>query len=185
MTESVLLTLAAACLLCFTWGTAYHFSRRPGKLVGTVVISVLSLFEFAMFAWQTRRFVPVSASVFSCALFASAGALWSWAIVVSRSTPPTLAFTDDRPDLLFTHGPYGFVRHPFYLAYMAFWVGTAVAADYWACWLTVAVIGIFYRSAARYEEAKFSRSALSVDYRRYVERTGMFLPRIWLVVRPS
>ena len=165
--------------MCFTWGTARHFSRRAGKLAGASAISVLSLADFAVFLWQVIHGALGRAWLWSCSLFVCAVALWLWAVLTSRATPPTLAFTNDRPNFLLAHGPYRFVRHPFYVAYMMFWIGAAIATRSLWNWALAVMIGTFYWLAACYEERKFASSGLAADYRAYTRRTGRFLPRIW------
>jgi Phospholipid methyltransferase len=89
-------------------------------------------------------------------------ALWLfvWTIRATRSTPPTLAFATDAPAILFCHGPYRYVRHPFYLSYILFWIGTAVSAAGPGTWAVPLVMGALYFQGASREERKFARSAL-------------------------
>ncbi len=74
------------------------------------------------------------------------------------------------------HGPYRFVRHPFYCSYLLAWAAGFVATA--QTWLlpTVAVMLVIYVRAAKLEEEKFTRSPLAGTYERYRSRTGLFLP---------
>src|ERR1700749_5092196 len=39
--------------------------------------------------------------------------------------------TDADPDTINTEGPYAYVRHPFYLSYIGFWISTGLIAGMW------------------------------------------------------
>lgn len=168
--------LGAACFACFTWGTLRHFVRRHREWSGTSVISLLSLLGFGLFLWQVLLRPLSSTWIVACVLFAVSLGLWSWALATTRTTPPTLAFTGDEPHSMMDGGPYQWVRHPFYTAYLLFWTGTAVATQGVLGWAAVLILGAVYFVAARHEEGKFARSALAGRYAAYTARTGMFLP---------
>lgn len=107
------------------------------------------------------------------------GLLLFWHCVkVTRTRKLTLAFSVDAPEHIYQIGPYGYVRHPFYLSYLAAYFGMAIAAnDVWL-YLTAIVMYVLYYYAARFEEAKFEKSQLSGHYAEYRRSTGMFLPRM-------
>ena len=169
-------SLGSACFACFAWGTLRHFVRRHEEWQGTWVISLLSLGGFGLFARRVLHGPPSSGWAIGCLLFAASAGLWGWALATTRATPPTLAFTGDEPRLVLNAGPYRWVRHPFYSAYLLFWTGTAVAQPGLSGWAAVLVLGAVYVAAARHEEGKFARSALASRYAAYAARTGMFLP---------
>ena len=178
-------SLGTACFACFTWGTLRHFKRRNHEEGGTWAISLLSLCGFGGFLWRVLS-RPLSPSwIAACALFAASVGLWGWALATTRSTPPTLAFTGDEPHVLLSAGPYRWVRHPFYSAYLLFWTGTAAVAQGMSGWGAVLILGTVYFVAARHEEGKFARSALADRYAAYAARTGMFLPRHRIGLRSS
>jgi protein-S-isoprenylcysteine O-methyltransferase Ste14 len=55
--------------------------------------------------------------------------LFVWAILAARQKRPALAFAGKRPDHVFSWGPYAYIRHPFYTAYLLFWLGCVVATS--------------------------------------------------------
>jgi protein-S-isoprenylcysteine O-methyltransferase Ste14 len=133
------------------------------------------------FSWFTSRVISGSRSAFweaGLLLFVLSAALFTWTIRATRKTPPTLAFDTDEPSFLLNHGPYRYVRHPFYLSYLLFWTGTAFATPGLLPWLAPVVMLIVYWNAAQREEAKFARSRLSNAYRTYRAKAGMFFPRL-------
>lgn len=141
-----------------------------------MAISLLSLSGFGFFLWRTAfRPLPPGWSI-ALVLFAASVGVWSWALATTRATPPTLAFTGDEPRFLLNAGPYRWMRHPFYSAYLLFWAGTAAATQDALGWAAVLILGAVYFVADRHEEGKFARSTLAAQYAAYAARTGMFLP---------
>jgi len=98
----------------------------------------------------------------------------------TRANPPTLAYTEDTPKaIFFQSGPYRFVRHPFYSAYLLFWLATALAdPGLVGALLLLAPVAVYF-AAARHEEAKFARSDCAAGYQLYRPQAGMFLPRLF------
>ncbi len=171
---SVLLA-GTACFLSFTWAAAFHF-HKSGKIPrGMQVVSAVSFLTFAWFLYGlgTRpggyRLAPFALCMLSLLLF------W-WCILHTRRKRFTLAFSPDAPAFLDTQGPYRVARHPFYLAYLVFWVATALAVPGLLSWAVPVVMAALYTLAAAKEEAKFTDSILQGEYRLYRMRTGMFFP---------
>jgi len=79
---------------------------------------------------------------------------------------------------LTTRGPYRWVRHPLYTVGSTFFVSFGMMADSWF----IAALGIlaFVLMAVRTpaEEANLI-AKFGDEYRRYMERTGRYLPRLW------
>lgn len=171
--------LGIACFTCFTWGTIRHFVWEENGSAGAWIISLLSWVGLGIFLWQILSLPLSRVWVVACLLFTLSAALWAWAVSRTRATPPTLAFTNDDPHFLLSAGPYRWIRHPFYSAYLLFWIGTALASPGLLGWAVVLTMGLIYRTAARQEERKFARSALAPRYRDYAEKTGGFFPRFW------
>lgn len=171
-------TIGTLCFLCFTWGTLSHFVRKNQEAGGAWVISLLSLLGFGIFLWRTLSQPLSSELLVSCALFAASVGLWAWALATTRARPPTLAFTKDEPCFIFNSGPYRWIRHPFYSAYLLFWIGTATATQGVLGWIVALILGAVYLVAARHEEGKFTRSAIADRYAAYAACTGMFWPQL-------
>jgi protein-S-isoprenylcysteine O-methyltransferase Ste14 len=172
--------LFAAGLICFgafVWGVKGHF-RSSGKLPPGM--RLVSLVSFAGFMWFTLRLVvgyPLGHWKAALVLFAVSLLLFFWAIFASRRTPPTVAFETDQPVFLLRHGPYQYVRHPFYLSYLIFWMATAIAFAGLLPWVAPLGMLAIYQNAASREEGKFAKSDLAAAYAQYRRQAGMFLPR--------
>lgn len=155
---------------------------------GMRLLSVATLLGFGWFLWvsvQNLRNSGVHDLVdlltlqgMASLIFATSLVLFWWTVSTTRRRPLTLAFTSDVPVHLQTTGPYAYVRHPFYLAYVLFWIGTAVAANERLAWAMPAVMTASYMAAARREELKFEASPLASDYRAYRLQTGMLVPNL-------
>jgi protein-S-isoprenylcysteine O-methyltransferase Ste14 len=78
---------------------------------------------------------------------------------------------------LVTDGPYRYVRHPLYTLGAAFYLALAVATALWWLLLVLAISSAVLAWRTRREEANLLER-FGDDYRRYMERTGRFLPRL-------
>ena len=83
---------------------------------------------------------------------------------------------------LVMHGPYRWVRHPFYDSAALLAVAVSLIAANWFLFVTGVVLFCLFIIRTRTEEenlvARFGDS-----YRTYMERTGRFLPRIRTTLR--
>lgn len=164
------------CFGAFSWGVKAHFRQTGAMPLGMQITSALSLAGFAWFLAHLCHGVTLAWPL-TLALFAASLAMFFWAVRTTRRTPPTLAFDTDQPSFLLHQGPYRFVRHPFYLAYLLFWTGTAAVCPHLYAWAAPAIMGALYFHAATREERKFAMSELSAAYAAYRAQAGMFFPR--------
>ena len=182
--HAVTLVLGSACFLSFVWGIFAHFRRAGPVAVSMHATSVLSFFGFLWFIYRDTAAVlnhedrALWADIVAVLSFVLAFTVFWWAVAATRNRRLTLAFTPDRPAFLHTSGPYAYVRHPFYSAYLTFWVGTAVAGGGLYSWPVPIVMAGLYIAAARSEEKKFVGSSLSPTYEVYRQRTGMLFPML-------
>ncbi len=161
----------------FSWAVRGHFRPHGETPTGMKWTSAVSLAFFAWFVW--RLFGPSIAAAWpvALALFIGSMMVFGWAVRSTQKDRPTLAFTEDAPSFLLHDGPYRYVRHPFYLSYLMFWLGTALATTGVWPWLVPLLMLAIYAHAAKREEQKFARSDLAAAYRAYCVKAGMFLPR--------
>jgi protein-S-isoprenylcysteine O-methyltransferase Ste14 len=149
-------------------------SLRPLALVFMVGM-VAFLIDPIWMAWASFR-LPNWARWSGVGFGVGAGALLIWTF---RSLGHNLTDTvvTRRNATLVTHGPYRWVRHPFYLAFgMAVMANTLVAANgFLALTGTGAFLAIVVRTSI---EERQLIDRFGCDYRSYMQRTGRFLPRI-------
>ena len=136
---------------------------------------VLFLIEPSWMAWASFH-LPNLARWTGAVFGVIAGGLLIWTF---RSLGHNLTDTvvTRRNAILVTHGPYRWVRHPFYLAFaMAVIANTLITASgFLAITGTAAFLAIVARTSI--EEKKLI-DRFGRDYVSYMRRTGRFLPRI-------
>jgi protein-S-isoprenylcysteine O-methyltransferase Ste14 len=82
-----------------------------------------------------------------------------------------------KPDKVITSGVFKYVRHPLYLASILTYFGLSIST---LSLLSLALsVGIFFyhNYLASYEE-KLLESRFEVEYRKYKEKTGKWIPKI-------
>lgn len=158
-----------------------HFFRRPlfGQGIRFRLHQAGSLF-FGLVHLAAAAMAPLASShavLIAIGLYLAGIALFLWAQETVKQTPPYLAFSGVAPERLFVDGPYRFVRHPFYLAFIA--VIFAVPVATLNPWLLASafIMTINYVAAAFEEEAAFARTPYAERHRVYACQTGMFAPR--------
>lgn len=133
---------------------------------------------FASPSWMDWSFVPLPVwlrwSGVGLGVLATALLMWTFRTLGKNLTDTVVT---RREHSIVTWGPYRWVRHPFYVAFL---LGTTAIALVLANWL-VLVIGVtafvLLAIRSRKEEANLELR-FGDDYRRYRERTGAFFPRI-------
>jgi protein-S-isoprenylcysteine O-methyltransferase Ste14 len=172
------IVLAVVVYGAFAWGFVAHFRRPQGipwllHLTG-VAATALTVAQIAQL-WRADPGWWAAPAIIG---YAGAAALYGWTVATTRHRRPSLAFSSDAPTLLLADGPYRYVRHPFYAAYLLYWLAGAAALR--ELWLVpaVAAVAALYVLAALMEERKFERSAMVQAYGAYRRSTGMFLPRL-------
>ena len=178
MLDIIVCTIGWFSIGCQTWAVKYHFNVEkvpPGaKLITVMVITSALLLTYL----SVQKPQPMPAAWAGTAVML-AGLVLFWRTIKESSKANLLAvFDEDLPHGLLKTGPYRYVRHPFYTAYMLHWCGWALAA--WHVWSVVPAVAMVttYWVAARDEEQKFSRTEMSKEYRNSRANTGQFFPRL-------
>jgi protein-S-isoprenylcysteine O-methyltransferase Ste14 len=84
----------------------------------------------------------------------------------------------DPPEEIVTLGPYRWIRHPFYAAFLLALGAVFLAAPH-PVTLSAFLYGVVALNlTAAGEERRLAASELGAEYRAYMERTGRFLPRL-------
>ena len=142
-----------------------------------ILLSAASLLGYASYVVLVCSRQPrVSLLIGQALLVAVALALFWWAILATRTRRFSVAYSLETPEFFFGGGPYRYVRHPFYLSYILFWIGTALAAGPWQ-WLWAVGLTGWYVLVALQEERGFASSSHSAAYANYRAQTGMIIPR--------
>lgn len=174
--------LLVASLVFIILGLAgAHFFRRPVRdqrlrfrlhQAGSLFFGFVHVAAAALSPLAGGK--AVSAAI---GLYLGGIALFLWTQETVKHAPPYLAFSGVAPEHLFVTGPYRFVRHPFYLSFMAVLFAVPIAT--WNAWLLASafLMTLNYIGAAFEEEAAFVRTPYAERHRAYAHLTGMFAPR--------
>ena len=173
------LVLLVLCFGSFAWGLRVFFRSVGPTPRGLWLIRTLGT-PMALGQLWLAVVWPAPASLVTAiahAMYAAALILFWWAARAHAHTPPSLAFSDDRPTHLVRTGPYRHIRHPFYSSYLLAWMAGAMLTSSWLGSVPVPVMLWLYVRAARLEEHKFLASTFGAEYEAYLSRAGMFWPR--------
>lgn len=173
------LLLFTACFGSYAYGLSSFSERIPQKEAGFTAISVAGA-VFMTFHGVCLFFFPSSgggSELAGLSLYGGALALFWWAVKVSRRQPLELAYADEDPDYLVISGPYQYIRHPFYSAYMMIWLAGVFASGQWMLLPTAGIMLLLYIREAGLEEGRFERSGMREVFLRYKARSGGFFPQ--------
>jgi protein-S-isoprenylcysteine O-methyltransferase Ste14 len=180
-------TLPHLVLLFFLGGVFLHFmlaagrtffwvdpEKEPGALIGQIAF----VFGGVVPVWFRGLYQPIhlfNGVIAACILVASV-AIYEWARATIWGRRFGIGWGEHVPDALCDTGPYRYVRHPLYLAYLLASLAAFVALPHWlTAALLVAYIALFTHAAFS-DEAQIAQSPLSADYAAYRKRAGMFWP---------
>lgn len=181
--ELLFRTLLAILLLgsfgSFTWGVRKFFVKPDKMTLGVrLTLGAGSLFSvlhlLTILFWSTLLPIPV---LLASALYIAAIAIFWWAIRANSVKPLAACFSKAEEVHLVQHGPYRFVRHPFYCSYLLAWIAGAIGTlNIWLAF-TAVIMFVLYLTAAINEENKFASSPLAEAYANYRAATGRFFPK--------
>lgn len=156
-----------------------------GAKKGKKIISVVAGSASVYVSWQliTIRQPILLASITSVFLFAYAFLMFFSAKYTTSSRPLNFAMSKISPAQLVTHGPYRFVRHPFYSAYCAAWLASFIQLQNWQVATIFLVMVGLYTYIAFEEERAYMGSIFSERYMTYRANTGMLIPSITKLMR--
>jgi protein-S-isoprenylcysteine O-methyltransferase Ste14 len=113
-----------------------------------------------------------------CLGLAAALVLFEWSRRSIGRRYFSYVFSRDVPTFLWTGGPFGYVRNPFYSSYLLAALSVSFMFSGIATALPFAALFLSTRAAARLEEARFGASGVKGEYARYASRTGRFVPGV-------
>jgi protein-S-isoprenylcysteine O-methyltransferase Ste14 len=152
---------------------------RPGTLNRNWWLTATPLFAMATLLLARLMSSTASGAVVSwpaaVVLAAASIALIRTTIGVHRVPLALWHQHNDRAHDLVTHGPYAYVRHPFYSAFLLALAG-AVAAAPSALTLIIAMLGAVQLHRTAVGEERRLRAQFGMAYVTYMQRTGRFLP---------
>lgn len=173
----LLFSACTACFASFGWAMSRHFDPagkpKPGMAFTAAVAPLVAILHLVSLLARPFLF-PLAALSF----YLAGGAVFWLAVAATRQRGLAACFQRRVPAALVSVGPYRFIRHPFYTAYILAWTAAFVATGWWPLGFSVLFLAVLYVCAARKEEQDFLRSPLREQYLLYARTTGRFLPRI-------
>lgn len=174
----VLMVVFTSIVIALLWARIYFFkvNSHVSKLVSYVndpaVLIQMAGFYYYLFVleefhldWRIAILIYLSGLI-----------LFVWALVTARQ----LDFaSSNREGKLISNGPYAFVRHPCYVSYILFWLGSCLLLSELLMWVSFVILIWVYAYSARSEESQILQSHLREDYLVYKSRVGMFLPKLF------
>jgi protein-S-isoprenylcysteine O-methyltransferase Ste14 len=172
--------LLLACLSSFVWGMRRFFIQPAGPTTGMQITKICGLFfsvlHFVLIV--SESVIRPAQALLATMLYVASLVLFWWAVSTNRGKPLSAVFSPDLPMHFVSHGPYAWVRHPFYTSYLLTWLAGVVATGHLWLLFTVLVMVTIYWRAALLEEKKFFQTALASLYAAYKSRTGLFAPSL-------
>jgi protein-S-isoprenylcysteine O-methyltransferase Ste14 len=150
----ILWTLRPVAL--FFWGAVFAYMINPGWM-----------------AWSSLP-LPIWVRWTGAGICAAAIGLLFWTLR-SLGTNLTDTVVTRRTHTLVTHGPYQWVRHPFYGCFALLLLGTALIAANWFMLVTGILVMLLLIIRTRTEEEHLL-ARFGEPYRAYMSRTGRFVP---------
>lgn len=177
--NTLILVMWSAAFGSFGWGMLRFFRTDAGLTWRTGLVALLGPAFAACHLHAIATIAPHRGSATAATvLYGAAIALFWSAIRACGAERPTAIGNPQVPMTLMTRGPYGYVRHPFYVSYAIFWTAGWIASGSTIALLSAIAMLTEYVLGARMEEAAFASSELADAYAAYRSRTGMFLPKL-------
>lgn len=186
--KELIFTISLLNWLGFAWAGIYYFriKKSSGMFMINLVkgLSVLTWVYGSILVLQTEKYQLLN-SILAILIQLSSLALFWYSYRAVRTSKFSFAFTGEQPELLVTHGPYKYIRHPFYSAYILSYLSLFIFVTDLIMGVLVVVFFLLYARAARQEESKFAQSRLAEPYANYKRTTGMLMPRLLLLTRDN
>jgi protein-S-isoprenylcysteine O-methyltransferase Ste14 len=138
-------------------------------------LSLIGLFIFLTFAFaQNLRSSEAVLGFISLAFV-----LFIWSVKHSEKKKLSLAFDKDmKIEGIITSGPWKFIRHPFYVSYIAFWFACALGTAQLSSIAVFSTLLFIYVYSAVNEERALKGGRYGIEYIKYRDNAGFFLPKL-------
>jgi protein-S-isoprenylcysteine O-methyltransferase Ste14 len=154
-------------------GPLILYTLRPLGLVFMIGL-IAYLVDPSNMQWSSVP-LPGKVKALGVASFAAGGLLLIWTLrTLGKNLTDTVVTR--REHTLVLHGPYRWVRHPFYDAVLLILLGVSLIAANWFLLLVgTSVLALIWMRTRKEEELLLAR--FGSPYREYMRRTGRFFPR--------
>ena len=175
--------------LCFVALLPWIFFRRDGRLnarwfataapymLGIVLVG--GALAGHLEGWKPpSEAAAIAMEMLSVVLCAGSIALMAFTLGTHRIPIALWHQENDAPRHIVTWGAYSRVRHPFYASFLVALLGTFLALPHALTALALLYALVALNLTAAREERRLAASEFGEEYRKYMARTGRFLPRL-------
>ena len=158
--------------------------RQEGVFILATLRPLGAVFWFGLFAWMINPAwlgwssvrVPVWSRWMSVVILVAGCVLLVWTFrSLGRNLTDTVVTREQHT--LVSHGPYRWIRHPLYSSAALMVAALSVIAANWFLFITGVMVLCVLVIRTRTEEANLV-ARFGDSYRRYMDRTGRFLPKL-------
>jgi len=170
-------------ILSFALATVKFFVvDDPKAAKGKNAVSITGAMAATVCVYKVLTSDPsVFMAILSTAFLLLSLGLFLWTIRISKSNRVNFAFSEKIPEMVLYTGPYGIVRHPFYVSYTLTWIAAVIAApNIYTGFACLMMFGLYFASANS-EERTLINSQNRLSYLKYRQHTGKFLPKATLI----
>lgn len=141
----------------------------------TLILSAIAGISAVRFEWTNLSWIFIIPGI---VLFIFSSFFGSWAILVNRHFESTTTIKEDRSHMVCKTGPYSFVRHPGYLAWIIGALGYPLILGTAVCYVPVGLLITLFVIRTWFEDNTLKKKL--AGYRLYAEETRYRLvPFIW------
>jgi len=181
-------TLPHLILLFFLGGVFIHFIQAGARTLhfkseyagpGAMIAQLMFMFGGVIPIWFLGLYQAIHLvnGIFAACILVTCIALYEWARHTIWGRRFGVGWGDHVPDELCEAGPYRYIRHPLYLAYVLAYLAAFVALPHWFTGILLMANVALFTHAAITDERAIAESPLAADYAAYRSRTGMFWPK--------
>lgn len=172
----------ASKLFLFGWfGYARrHFAEGGTEPIGMTVVKLTFLVGLGLNLWLFFSLpgIPAVFRLLGLVTTLSAATIFHFAARASKLAKLHVAFSDTTGKTLVSSGIYRFVRHPFYLSYIIYWLSWCISLFFSLQPVALLVFLLaLYALSIRVEEKHLERN-FGDEYREYRKRTSLLVPRL-------
>jgi protein-S-isoprenylcysteine O-methyltransferase Ste14 len=148
---------------------------RSSNLVVLIAMPAVAGFDVGRFHWSNLDFAFVFPGLF---LLIFSTFLLNWAMAVNPFFEPTVRIQKDRDHKVVTSGPYNYVRHPGYLAGLAYIFSAPLIIGSILAFIPAAIYMILIIARTSLEDRTLCREL--TGYTEYSKKVRYrLIPRIW------
>jgi protein-S-isoprenylcysteine O-methyltransferase Ste14 len=141
----------------------------------TFILSATAGISAVRFGWANLSWVFIIPGI---VLFIFSSFFGSWAILVNKNFKSTIIVEEDGSDKVCRAGPYRYIRHPGYLAWIIGALGYPLILGTAVCYIPVGLLIILFVLRTWLEDNTLNKTL--AGYRLYTEETRYRLvPFIW------